>query len=78
MNFETRQRCGTCPPSNRTKWGSCANCQRWGTLVCSDCIQVFCKDYSHPGIQIPADFYPERSSGHVVPRWKSPDVMVTV
>jgi len=33
---------------NRTKWGSRANCQRWGARVCIDHFQVFCKDYSHP------------------------------
>jgi len=33
---------------NRTKRGSRANCQRWGTLVCTNHVQVFCKDYSHP------------------------------
>jgi len=68
MNFETRQRCGTCPPSkqNKTKF----TCQQWGALVCIDHFRVFCKDYT------PGDFHPDRSVGHVVPRWKSPDVMV--
>jgi len=28
------------------------------------------------GILTPGDFHPDRSGGHVVPRWKSPDVMV--
>jgi len=28
------------------------------------------------GIPTPGDFHPDRSGGHVVPRWKSPDVMV--
>jgi len=29
-----------------------------------------------PGKLTQGDFYPDRSGGHVVPRWKSPDVMV--
>jgi len=50
MNFfESRQRCGSCPPSkqNKTRF-TCASCQRWGAHVCIDHIHVFCKDYSHP------------------------------
>jgi len=37
MNFEIRQRCGTCPPSkqNETRFA----CQRWGALVCIDHLQ---------------------------------------
>jgi len=31
-----------------------------------------------PGILTPGDLHPERSGGHVVPRWKSPDVVVSV
>ena len=27
-----------------------------------------------PGILTPGEFHPDRSGGHVVPRWKSPDV----
>ena len=29
-----------------------------------------------PGILTPGDFHLDRSGGHVVPRWKSPDVMI--
>ena len=29
-----------------------------------------------PGILIPFDFHPDKGSDQVVPRWKSPDVMV--
>jgi len=71
----------------RTKRGSHANCQWWRALVCK-----FSATITHtPGIlnylitrlilrQIvwSGDFYPGRSGGHVVPRWKSPDVMVSV
>jgi len=31
-----------------------------------------------PGILTSGDFYPGRSGGHVVLRWKSPDIMVSV
>ena len=61
---------------NRTKRGSRANYQRWGALVCIDHCQVFCKTTHNPGILTPVDFHPNRSGGHVVPRWKSPQVMV--
>jgi len=57
---------------NRTKRGSCANYQRWGALACIDHFQVFCQDYSHPWNTNSGDFHPDRSGGHVVPRWKSP------
>jgi len=65
---------------NRTKRGSRANCQRWGALFCFDHFQVFCNDYSHPWNTslTSGDFYPGRSGGHVVPRWQSADVMVSV
>jgi len=29
-----------------------------------------------PGILTPVEFHPDRSGGHVVPKWKSPGVMV--
>ena len=75
MNFETRQRCGTCPPSNRTKRGSRANCQcqRWEHLPA-----LITKVAHTLGIPTPGDFHPDRSGGHVVPRWISPEVMVRV
>ena len=75
MNFEIRQRCGTCPPSkqNKTRF----TCQRRGALACIDHFQVFCNTCT-PGILTSGDFYPGRSGGHVVPRWKSPDIMVSV
>jgi len=63
---------------NRTKRGSRAKCQRWRALVCIDHFQVFCNDFSHPWNTNLGWFYPGRSGGHVVPRWKSPDVMVSV
>jgi len=62
MNFETSQRCGTCPLSKQNK-----------TRI----TFKFSAKITHiPGILTPGDFNPDRSGGHVVPRWKSPDVMV--
>ena len=49
--------CGTCPPS---KWGSRANCQRWGALVSIDHFQGFCKDYWHPWNTNPGWFPPRQ------------------
>ena len=77
MNFETRQGCATCPPSNRTKRGSHANYQTWGALVCIDHFQVFCKDYPHPWNTNPG-WFPPRQEWWPRGPWKSPDVMVRV
>ena len=60
---------------NRTKRGSRSN---GGEHLFALITQVFCKDHSHPWKTDPCDFHPDRSGGHVVPRWKSPDVMVRV
>jgi len=39
----------------------------------------FASEITHtPGILTPGDFHPDRSDDHVVPRGKSPDVMVRV
>jgi len=56
---------------NRTKRGSRANCQTWGANMGSTA-----KITHTPGILTPGDFHPDRSGGHVVPRRKSPHVMV--
>ena len=32
----------------------------------------------HKHTQVGRDFHPDRSGGHVVPRWQSPDIMVRV
>jgi len=53
-----------------------ANCQRWGALLCIDHIQVFANITHTPGILTLGDLNPDRSGGHVVPKWKSPNVMV--
>jgi len=63
---------------NRTKQGSRANCQRWGALVCIDHFQVFCNDYSHPWNTNLGWFLPRQEWWSRSPRWKSPDVMVSV
>ena len=65
---------------NRTKRGSRANCQRWG--VCSNAVgaritfKFSAKTTLTLRILNQGYFHPDRSSGDVVPRWKSPDVMV--
>jgi len=63
---------------NRTKKGSCANCQyeRWEHLPALITFKFSAKITHTPGIPTPGDFHPDRSGGHVVPSWKSPDVMV--
>jgi len=77
MNFETRLRCGTCVHhQNRAKRGSRANCQRWERLSPLITFKFSAKITHTPGILTPGDFHPDRSGGHVVPRWKSPDVVV--
>jgi len=75
MNFETRQRCGTCPPS---KWGSratTAGANNWST-----CWHWSLSSFLQR-LLTPLEYQPpviSRSGGHVVPRWKPPDVMVRV
>jgi len=59
-----------------TKRGSRANCQRWGALVCIDHFQIFANITHTPGILTLGDFNSDRSGDHVVPRWKSPNVMI--
>ena len=81
MNFETRQRCayGTCPPSKQKK--TRLTCQlptmgrTWLHWSLSSFLQRLLITHT-PGILTPGDFQPDRSGDHVVPRWKSPDVMV--
>ena len=65
---------------NRTKRDSRANCQcqRWENLPALIAFKFSAKITYTPGIPTPGDFHPDRSGGHVVPRWKSPDVMVRV
>jgi len=65
---------------NRTKRGSRVNCQcqRWEDLPALITIKFSAKITHTPGIPIPGDFHPERSGGHVVPRWWSAQVMVRV
>jgi len=50
MHFETRQRCGTCPPSKQNK--TSFTCQlpvpTMGALAGIDHYQVSCKYCSHP------------------------------
>jgi len=77
MNFETRQRCGTCPASkqNKTRFTTGANCQRWWTLVVLITFKFSAKITYTPGILTPGDFQPDSTSGQVVLRWKSPDCM---
>jgi len=50
MNFQTRQRWGTCPPSkhNKTRFTCQLPVPTMGALAGIDHFQVFCKDYSHP------------------------------
>ena len=63
---------------NRTKRSSRANCQRlwWEHLPALIAFKFSGKITRTPGIPTPGDFHPDRSSGHVVPGWNSPDVMV--
>jgi len=63
---------------NRTKRDSRANCQRWEHLSALITFKFSAKITHTPWILTPGDFYPDRSGGHMVPRWKSPDVMVSV
>ena len=48
----------------------------WGAFVYIDHFQVFAKITHTPGVLTLGYFNPGRSGGHVVPRWKSPNVMV--
>jgi len=48
MNFETRQRCGTCPPIKQNKTRFTCQLSVPTMLAGIDHFQVFCKDYSHP------------------------------
>jgi len=63
---------------NRTKRGSRANCQRWEHLSALTTFKFSVTITHTPGILTSGDFYQGRSGGHVVPRWKSPDVMFSV
>jgi len=48
-----------------------------GEQLCALITFKFSAKITHtPGILAPSDLCPDRSGGHVVPRWKSPDVMV--
>jgi len=52
---------------------------RCGTCPSSSITLKFSATITHtPGILTSGDFYPGSSGGHVIPRWKSPDVMVSV
>jgi len=67
MNFETRQRCGTCPPpkQNKTRFA----CQRWEHLFALMTFKFSAKITHTPGKLTPGDFHLDRSGGHhVVPR----------
>jgi len=68
MNCESRQRCGTCPPSKQDKTRFTCELPTMGAFADIDHFQVFCKDYSHPWNTNPGDFHPDRNGGHVVPR----------
>jgi len=65
---------------NRTKRGSRANCQcqRWEHLPALITFKFSAKITHTTGIPTPCDFHRDRSGGHVVPKWKSPDAMVRV
>jgi len=65
---------------NRTKQGSRVNyqCQRWEHLPALVTFKFSAKITHTPGILTPVDFHRDRSGGQVVPKWKSPDVMVRV
>jgi len=60
MNFETRQRCGACPPLKQNKTRFTCQLPTMGALVCIDHFQVFCKDYSHPRYTNPGWFPPRQ------------------
>ena len=61
---------------NRTKRGSRADD---GKHLSALITFAFSATITHtPRILTSGDFYPGRSGGHVVPRWKLPDVMVNV
>jgi len=63
MNFETRQRCGTCPPSkqNKTRFTCQLPLPTMGALAGIDHFQVFCKDHSHPWNTHPGWFPPRQA-----------------
>jgi len=71
MNFETRQRCGTCPPSTiKTEQNEVhAPTANDGEHLFALITFKFSAKITHsPGILTPGDFHPDRSGGHVVPR----------
>jgi len=77
MNFETRLRCGTCPPSKQNKTRFNVPTANDGEHLSALITFKFSAKITHtPGMLTPGDFHPDRSGGHVVPRWKSLDVMV--
>ena len=74
MNFETRQRLW-----NLSIIKTEQNEVHVSTDMSAFVTFKFSAEITHtPGILTPGDFHPDRSGGHVVPRWKSPDVMVSL
>jgi len=63
MNFETRQRCVTRPPSKQNKTRFTCQLPTMGALVCIGQFQVFCGDYSYPWNTNPRRFPPRQEWG---------------
>jgi len=77
-NFETRQRCGTCPPSKQNREVQVTTANDGEHLSALITFKFSAKITHIPGILTPGDFHLGRSDSHMIPSRKSPDVMVSV
>jgi len=68
ITFETRQRCGTRPPSKQQNEVHVPPAKHGEHLFALIAFKFSAMVTHTPGILNPGDFHPDRNGGHVVPR----------